>query len=78
MLKETVDDLLFEVERAVDKHGEFNSSHEFIGVLDEEFFEVKLEIFKQEGDRDYNAIYAEALQVAAVALKYADQLRDVE
>ncbi len=48
------------------KFPKFRSYHEGIGVLLEEFDELKLEVFRKNADPD--AIRNEAIQVAAMAL----------
>ena len=73
------DQLKFLAELALDEadlgereHGPFNSLHEGMAVLWEEFEELKVEVFRGNTEpRNPRAIRAEAIQVAAVALKIA-------
>lgn len=58
-----------EVERSRLKHGDLKSAHELLGVLDEEFFEVKLEIYKQKIDKE--ALLKELVHLAAMCCKYS-------
>lgn len=64
--------------RSMDPPGNkrFNSAHEAYGVIKEEFEEFWDEVKKKESDRSFKAMQAELLQVAASALKYANQLAD--
>ena len=61
-----------EVSRAENIHGQFNSTHEALGVLLEEFDELKDAIRAN----DLDAIYLEAIQVASVAYRLAWECRN--
>ena len=58
-----------EMEESVLKYGAFHSFHEAYGVLKEEVDELWNEIKNKE--HDYDKIYQEAIQVAAMARKIA-------
>ena len=58
-----------EMEESVLKYGAFHSFHEAYGVLKEEVDELWNEIKRKE--HDYDKIYKEAIQVAAMARKIA-------
>ena len=58
-----------EMEESVLKYGAFHSFHEAYGVLKEEVDELWNEIKRKE--HDYDKIYEEAIQVAAMARKIA-------
>ena len=58
-----------EMEESVLKYGAFHSFHEAYGVLKEEVDELWNEIKRKE--YDYDKIYEEAIQVAAMARKIA-------
>lgn len=58
-----------EVERSRNKHGNISSIHEGLGILEEEFWEVKQEIFKNKHDKP--ALLKELIQVAAMCAKLA-------
>ena len=73
--EETLEDLVRELDHAVMMNGLFRSAHEFLGVLDEEVWEVKQEIYKQRDKYNMSKMYEEAIQVAAVALRFADEIR---
>lgn len=66
-LKEIVNEVIDEIERAVDTHGKIASSHEAYGVLQEEvdefFDEVRANCAKKQ--------VKELIQVAAVAIRSA-------
>lgn len=55
--------------RAAEKYGPFASVHEAIGVLVEEWDELRAAMHAN----DLGAIHREAIQVAAVAARLADQ-----
>ncbi|HSR79066.1 MAG TPA: hypothetical protein VLN57_21010 [Xanthobacteraceae bacterium] len=52
----------------------YNSAHEGLGVLLEEVKELQDHVFMKQADRDLDAMYKEAIQVAAVALRFAAEL----
>jgi hypothetical protein len=63
-----------EVKRAVKKHKVFNSAHEGFAVLLEEVDELKAEVWRNSATRDWNAMHKEAIQVAAMAVRFAAEL----
>lgn len=56
--------------KASQKHPPFHSAHEGLGVIWEEFEELKAEVFKRTEKRDRTAMRDEAIQVGAMALKF--------
>jgi len=62
-----------EIERSRKQHGNIHSAHEGLGVLEEEFWELKLEIFKKKHDK--KAMLGELVQVAAMCAKIAQDMR---
>ena len=63
-----------EAQSAQVRYGDFASMHEALGVLDEEFQELKLAIFmRQQNPHRSECVRKEAVQVAAVALRIAEQ-----
>lgn len=62
-----------EVERAVRKHPPMHSPHEARGVIEEEFDELWDEIKADRGRTD--AAFAEAIQLAAMGVRYVADLR---
>jgi len=60
--------IVAEAEAARDKYGDFTSTHEALGVLVEEFDELRAAIHAN----DLAAISKESCQVAAVALRLHD------
>ncbi len=59
-----------ELKRSRELHGNLHSVHEALGVLDEEFFEAKLEIYKKKLDKE--ALLTELVQLAAMCAKTAE------
>lgn len=71
----TMEEILLEAVRAMSRHGEFASMHEAYGVLAEEVAELFDEVRRKDGDpMRLQGIRREAIQVAAVALRLAEQL----
>jgi hypothetical protein len=56
-----------EVDKSRALHGDIKSAHEGLGLMDEEFSEVKQEIFKKIHDK--KAMLQELIQVAAICYK---------
>jgi len=69
-----VHDACLEAEQALADHGPFNSAHEGFGVLHEEFDELKAHVWTHQRRRDLPSMRKEAIQVAAVALRFAAEL----
>ena len=70
LLRSVADDAVKEAMRATELYGPFASAHEALGVILEEFEELKAEIFKKEKDRSRTAMMLEAMQIAAVAIRF--------
>lgn len=70
--KRTVADVVDELERAQSAFGPFHSAHEGYAVLLEEVDELKVEVWKSPRKRDVAAMRREAVQVAAMALRFID------
>jgi hypothetical protein len=56
----------------------FNSAHEGWGVLKEEVKELTDHVFMKQSKRDLNAMRREAIQVAAMAVRFALEVCDEE
>lgn len=67
-----------EASLAMAKWPAYNSAHEGYGVLAEEFAELIEHVFTKQENRDLAAMRKEAIQVAAVALRFAAELCDEE
>jgi hypothetical protein len=57
-----------EYERALKNYPPFNSAHEGLAIIEEEFEELKAEVFKNDSLRSRSALQEEAIQLGAMAL----------
>ncbi len=73
-----VRDVLDEMEDASATYPAFHSAHEGFAVLLEELDELKAEIWKSPTDRDPVAMRREAIQVAAMAIRFLRDCAPVE
>ena len=62
--------VMAEIERARANHGPFNSAHEGFAVIMEELNELWTEVCKKRSTRSQRRMYAEAKQVAAMAIRF--------
>ncbi len=60
--------------KSASKWPPFNSAHEGYGVLLEEMDELKAHIWTRQDKRDLAAMRAEAIQVAAMAVKFVEMI----
>lgn len=67
-----------EAERAADMWPAFNSAHEGYAVLTEEVDELKDHVWTNQKKRDLAAMRKEAIQVAAMAIRFATDVCDEE
>ncbi len=63
-----------ELESAVSKHGRFNSAHEGFAVLKEEVDELWDIVKQKQNERDLGKMQKEAVQIAAMAYRFAVEL----
>ena len=71
-------DALAEALRARALWTPFNSAHEGFAILWEEMDELKAHVWMNQKRRDYGAMRAEAIQVAAMAIAFAVEICDTE
>ncbi len=70
MILSILNDVGAEYDRAISLHKPFNSAHEGLGVIWEEFEELKREVFQQSVNRDKAAMREECVQLAAMACRF--------
>lgn len=70
----TVNDCVSELRRAKRLFAAFHSEHEGFAIILEELDELKAEIWKNQSKRDRAAIRKEAVQLAAMAMRFVDDL----
>lgn len=73
-LRAVLDEVFAEVARAESLHPPMNSAHEGYGIIDEEFEELKKHVFMKQKNRDLNEMRKEAIELAAMAVRF---VRDV-
>lgn len=71
-----LDEVDAELYRARSKFAAFNSAHEGCGVLREEFEELWDEVKAKNGARDVAAMRKEAIQTAAMAIRFVIDVCD--
>lgn len=64
-------DATAEAERAARNWPPYNSAHEGLAVIHEEFDELKAHVWTNQKRRDLKAMRAKAIQLAATALRFA-------
>lgn len=77
-INKVVADILSEVLRATGKYPPFHTCHEGFAVLLEEVDELWDQVKIKQGRRDIDKLYSEAIQVAAMAVRFAHELCDDE
>jgi hypothetical protein len=77
-LEDILDEVLEEVQSATDYNPPFHSSHEGFAVLLEELEELKTEVFKKRGERSHKKMRDEAIQVAAMAVRFVLDICEAE
>ena len=67
-----------EAERAAALWPPMNSAHEAFAVLHEEFDELKAHVWTNQKKRDLDAMRKEAIQVAAMAMRFVNDVCNEE
>ena len=65
-----------EADRAAHMWPPFNSAHEGFATLHEEFDELKAHVWTNQKKRDLDAMRKEAIQVAAMAMRFVHDICD--
>ena len=73
-IERAASDICAEIVRAKSLWPEFNSAHEGFAVLMEEVDELKEHVWTNQKRRDLEAMKKEAIQVAAMALRFATEV----
>lgn len=74
--KSVIDAAETEIFIAVSNWPPFNSAHEGFAILNEEFDELKAHVWTNQKRRDLAAMRKEAIQVAAMAIRFAAECCD--
>ncbi len=75
-ISQTINEVRLEIEKARTAWPPFNSAHEGFGVLSEEVDELWDEVKIKQKNRDLGKMRKEAIQVAAMAIRFADEVCD--
>jgi hypothetical protein len=70
-LEPLLEEVVAELNRATELFPAFNTAHEGLAVIWEEFEELKRHVWTRQGLRLVHQMRAEAIQVAAMALRFA-------
>lgn len=72
------EEVIAEAERAAKLWPPFNSAHEGFATLHEEFDELKAHVWTNQKKRNLDAMRTEAIQVAAMAVRFVNDICDGE
>lgn len=76
--EDAINDARSELSKAMQQWPPFNSPHEGFAVLNEEFDELKEHVWTNQKARDLQKMRKEAIQVAAMALRFATEVCNEE
>ena len=65
-----LDEIEKEHKKAISKFPTFASAHEGLAIIEEEFEELKREVFVNQSHRDWDKITREAIQLATMAVRF--------
>lgn len=74
LLSSIIWDMRQELNQAMKNWPAYNSAHEGLAVLQEEVHELAMHVYTKQKNRDLDAMKKEALQVAAVAIRFAAEV----
>ncbi len=67
---DVVQHVVTELDSALNRYAAMNSAHEGYAVILEELDELKEHVWRKQGTRDLEAMRKEAIQVAAMAMRF--------
>ena len=62
--------VMIELGQATNQYGKFKSEHEGLAIIEEEFLELRREVFRKHQDRQIYSPATEATQLAAMAIRF--------
>jgi hypothetical protein len=66
---QVLDEIRFELLRAMELHKSMANEHEALAVIEEEVYEFKLEVYKKQSTRDRAKMRTELIQSAAMCVR---------
>jgi len=69
-ISDALDQIECEYHDAAEEYPKFNSTHEGLAVIQEEFEELKAEVFKKQKSYNKEKMQKEAIQLGAMALRF--------
>lgn len=67
-------DVAEEIARSRHQYPSTPSAHHGLSIIQEELFELQMEVYKRRAERDKDKMRREAIQVAATAIRFAEEI----